>query len=523
MKRKIILEIFIIMLFTLSIYSQEYLYYPAQFVDSTHGIIDTLDKIQRYNIITGTVDNVPTTYQYRGRETYITSDPSQTFLLVSSIDYHKLIYFFYDTHDTSNYFVFPPDYGGIDELLYYPQGNKIFLFTNDYSSINVMDLSTRQIVDTLNFNNVVFSSELSYPYRNSFFSKDSSKIYFFSRDKVTQPYQVSTYSIADNEIIQKRNLSAMGYPNSDGYYLTFGRNGKGIICSFPNYNNPIKDFYFRVYDLDADTGSTFIHVNQPAEACFSGNGEYLIIMNMDISSSRVVYYTGSGGIYKTGTGKLIKSITVPPGGSIYNFDNYPSDIYYVLNLETHPEIYNLTKLNLNSLSVGISFPYSSGISITVKGKLFTSVSKVYFNNVQKETTYLSDSTLSFQLNPGDLSNFGDYPVWVDNYGSNSDTLILSVVNTLPQTITPLVDCVRNNGGNSYTAFFGYENNNSAPVFIPVGAENQFTKSPEDRGQPAIFLPGRNSNVFSIDFDGRNIVWYLNGIKVTASKNSPSCP
>ena len=65
-------------------------------------------------------------------------------------------------------------------------------------------------------------------------------------------------------------------------------------------------------------------------------------MNMDINSSRVVYYTGSGGIYKTGTGKLIKSITVPRGGSIYNYDNYPNDVYYVLNLETHPEIYNLS-------------------------------------------------------------------------------------------------------------------------------------------------------------------------------------
>lgn len=46
------------------------------------------------------------------------------------------------------------------------------------------------------------------------------------------------------------------------------------------------------------------------------------------------------------------------------------------------------------------------------------------------------------------------------------------------------------------ARFGYRNNASASVTIPVGPKNKFGPEDEDRGQPTIFLPGRFGDVFT---------------------------
>lgn len=91
----------------------------------------------------------------------------------------------------------------------------------------------------------------------------------------------------------------------------------------------------------------------------------------------------------------------------------------------------------------------------------------------------------------------------------------------PQPVRPILDCVRHNNDNTYTAFFGYLNENTDTVTIPLGSNNQFT-GVLNRGQPTNFAPGRTAyypnSPFSVDFDGSNLVWTLNGRTSTASSN-----
>jgi len=98
---------------------------------------------------------------------------------------------------------------------------------------------------------------------------------------------------------------------------------------------------------------------------------------------------------------------------------------------------------------------------------------------------------------------------------------------LPLPVRPILECVTDNGGGSYTAFFGYQNYNRTAVDIPVGPDNSFTPSPEDRGQPTRFHPGRTPyypNVsFGVVFDGKKLEWTLDGSKVKADKKSTACP
>jgi|WetSurMetagenome_2_1015567.scaffolds.fasta_scaffold04994_5 hypothetical protein len=186
---------------------------------------------------------------------------------------------------------------------------------------------------------------------------------------------------------------------------------------------------------------------------------------------------------------------------------------------------------LTSISPSLALPvtyYSNNtdFTVTATGTNFTDSSVIYFDGSLKTTTYISDSVLTFQLNNyNDISSSNDYPVWVINYGSNSDTLYFSVVESLTQSLVAVVNCVRNNGDHTYTAFFGYNNSNNESVFISIGADNFFNPIQlfSDRGQPNIFLPGVHSSVFSVVFDGNDLPWYLNGTNATANRRSTPCP
>jgi hypothetical protein len=118
---------------------------------------------------------------------------------------------------------------------------------------------------------------------------------------------------------------------------------------------------------------------------------------------------------------------------------------------------------------------------------------------------------------------GNYSVWISNYESDSDTLYFSVVNTLPEPITPVLECVEDNGDETYTAYFGYDNGNSTGVYIPIANRNNFSPMPIDRGQPVVFEPGEQANVFSVIFDGRDLTWTLDESVVTANRESEPCP
>lgn len=212
--------------------------------------------------------------------------------------------------------------------------------------------------------------------------------------------------------------------------------------------------------------------------------------------------------------------------------NITSEAYALLRYNTEYLLENLPEIIppvLNSISPAIYLrPISSGLApsaltVTATGEFFSDSSVAYYNGIAKATTYVSDTVLTFQLSGSEVNTLGSYPVWISNYSSNSDTLTFSVTDNLPQSITPTLQCVRNNGGGSYTAYFGYNNNNNVGVFIPIGSKNKFSPNPIDRGQTKLFLPGSHTNVFSVNFDGKNLTWTLDQASVTANRGSTPCP
>src|SRR5258706_15415012 len=95
-----------------------------------------------------------------------------------------------------------------------------------------------------------------------------------------------------------------------------------------------------------------------------------------------------------------------------------------------------------------------------------------------------------------------------------------VVRAAEGDVFPTLQCVVNNGDGTYTAYFGYINNASSSVTIPVDpntAKNMFTTNPKDRGQPTVFLPGTHQFVFSVVFDGSKITWMIKEDNVARQK------
>jgi PKD repeat protein len=105
----------------------------------------------------------------------------------------------------------------------------------------------------------------------------------------------------------------------------------------------------------------------------------------------------------------------------------------------------------------------------------------------------------------------------------SDALRVTITSGTAQPVRPVLECVVQNSSTSYTAWFGYKNDNPVAVTIPVGSTNKFTPNPQNRGQTTVFQPGRQVRVFSVLFDGNNLVWTLAGRTSTASRNSARCP
>jgi len=90
-------------------------------------------------------------------------------------------------------------------------------------------------------------------------------------------------------------------------------------------------------------------------------------------------------------------------------------------------------------------------------------------------------------------------------------------------VSPVLECVHQQSDKLYTAYFGYYNGNDYNVSIPVGSDNKFTPRPSNRNQTEFYNKGRFVNVFSVDFDGGNLVWSLRGKTATASRDSQKCP
>ena len=79
------------------------------------------------------------------------------------------------------------------------------------------------------------------------------------------------------------------------------------------------------------------------------------------------------------------------------------------------------------------------------------------------------------------------------------------------------------GGGDFSAVFGYDSAVVNAVQIPIGSSNNFNPSPEDRGQPTIFQPGRERDIVTAFSNGQPPdARKLEGGNANANRNDAEC-
>jgi hypothetical protein len=121
------------------------------------------------------------------------------------------------------------------------------------------------------------------------------------------------------------------------------------------------------------------------------------------------------------------------------------------------------------------------------------------------------------------ANLGSVSFRVDAADAAGNTASRSVTYRVVsrRAVSPTLTCVVRGSGGSWTARFGYRNQNSFPVSLPVGTRNGFTTEPVDRGQPTYFAPGTVNNVVQVSFR-TTVAWRVDGTTVTARTSSRRC-
>lgn len=99
----------------------------------------------------------------------------------------------------------------------------------------------------------------------------------------------------------------------------------------------------------------------------------------------------------------------------------------------------------------------------------------------------------------------------------------SVAPLPPQPLVPIVGCVSQIGNGQYRAHFGYRNPNASAIEVAVGQANGFAPDPVNRGQPQVFQPGQQNDVFEVVFGGEATTWTLGTQSASASSSSTPCP
>jgi hypothetical protein len=96
-------------------------------------------------------------------------------------------------------------------------------------------------------------------------------------------------------------------------------------------------------------------------------------------------------------------------------------------------------------------------------------------------------------------------------------------NPLPPKVTPIAECVDLNPDGTLVAHFGYQNDGSSPVDVPVGSMNYVTPGVADRDQPTTFFTGRVNNILTVTFPSTDTLsWIVGEATASASIATQRC-
>ncbi len=182
---------------------------------------------------------------------------------------------------------------------------------------------------------------------------------------------------------------------------------------------------------------------------------------------------------------------------------------------------------------------TTGIYAMSKGGSIPSFTATYSGLLNGQTASVV-SSVSFSLSPSCTGNTaGVYQIIVNATAANytftsvNGTLYVNPAGSGTKQVKPVFVCretlsAPGAGGYMYIARFRYENQNSTPVYIPVGTKNVFTGTGFlATGQPVVFQPG--GGTYAVPYNGSTLQWQITSNKspsgtgvLSASASNTAC-
>ncbi|HUI30428.1 MAG TPA: hypothetical protein VLX91_09445 [Candidatus Acidoferrales bacterium] len=408
----------------------------------------------------------------------------------------------------------------VNEIKDSPKTNRYYITIDDMQDSTRTIVVDRQMVEPID---TIYEDYTSY---NSFLSQDGKSLYRLQDDSTGIFF--SEYIIDSKQQMKPQRVGNIG--PFVAAVLSDSRSGYALVSYVYNLDTNLTSLEYTICNVNTREiiASIKFPWNSngylvPAENCI-----VLAKLISDRSQAGGEYHTGDISVFDVHAGTLLQRLKLPPEGKILLFDNYPNMVYYYFEKKQTSINIDLTKLptigTINTQNVLVG---SGAFTLSVTGRNFTTTSKVRLNGTNRATTFVSDTLLQATIRAGDVDTATTVYIAVrDSIAPSShattDSVALNIISVPQQSLQPILDCVTQINDTTYTAWFGYENDDTTSIFVPVGPQNEFSPTPNERTQPIVFAPGRKDKIFSVTFNGKNLTWKLNGNEVVASKKSPRC-
>jgi hypothetical protein len=89
-------------------------------------------------------------------------------------------------------------------------------------------------------------------------------------------------------------------------------------------------------------------------------------------------------------------------------------------------------------------------------------------------------------------------------------------------LQPIAECVWDNQDGTQTVLWGWNNPTSDTAHIPASNKNNMSPGAEDQGQPTLFGPGRQRNVFITTSAGTWASWHLGNNDAQVDASTAAC-
>jgi hypothetical protein len=283
-------------------------------------------EIYRVNLRTGSVDTIIHSVE---RFDDFFADPQGTRMFVG---YKSGEYCAYDAeHPDTPMKTFSVDRGwmgnvlqGPGDLLYISRSYGLDVSEQGRSGILIVDRTTLAVIDSTE--DLVALIDPADGHLTLFFSKDKEHLYsFVKNDKRGLFFNVA--STATNRWIGTKRCGTVG-EFVYGPVYDDGRSGYAVI----SYESAAGFINQKYVVCDVDEGSTRRPISFPykSRVYLSGDGRRLIIerVQKDESRPRAEYATGTIYIFDSESSEMLRRVSLPPGGAILIFENYPNELFY---------------------------------------------------------------------------------------------------------------------------------------------------------------------------------------------------